>query len=60
MEKQHRIFSNENLLRSILQFSNIKDQASIAQANKSFYKSSKNFSYYWREETKQIFTSNQT
>lgn len=58
MLKELTVRNNENLVRHILIYNNIKDLSNTCQVNKTFKRSSENLQNYWREETNKIFSSN--
>ena len=57
MLNEFRVRNNENLLRNIFKYNNVKDLSTNCQVSKSFIKSSNKFQNYWREEMNKIFSS---
>lgn len=57
MLNELRVRNNENLLRNILKYNNVKDLAVTSQVNKSFHKVSDKFQIYWREHMNKTLSS---
>ena len=51
------VCQNENLLKIVLSYMNVKDLASTTQVNKTFYKISNVFNDYWRNACCSYFSS---
>ena len=50
MLKKLRLDKNENLIRNILKYNNVKDLSITCQVNKTFKRSTDYLQMYWREE----------
>lgn len=58
MLNELKVRKNENLIRNILKYNNVKDLALTCQVNKTFFRASGKFQSYWREKMNETFSSN--
>ena len=57
MLNELRVRNNENLVRNILKYNNVKDLALTSQVNRTFSKVSDKFQIYWREQMNKTLSS---
>jgi hypothetical protein len=52
-----RIKNNQNLVKNILKYNNVKDLSHTSQVSRTFYSASNKFQTYWREQMNKRFSN---